>query len=163
MITRRNYLTITIVMFIVFFLFQFSNVALESWNHYEENSYITDISEIPQNSDSFHAEDTGAEDFAGDVRETVVYIGKEGDLRKTVSLWDSYTKRRLKTYLSPEEYEDSKEGKDQSLPAVIMVDSSDIDWGGEENCALLEKYVETGINLVFCNLPEVSVDRKSVV
>ena len=161
MITRRNYLTITIVMFIVFFLFQFSNVALESWNHYEENSYITDISEIPQNSDSFHAEDTGAEDFAGDVRETVVYIGKEGDLRKTVSLWASYTKRRLKTYLSPEEYEDSKEGKDQSLPAVIMVDSSDIDWGGEENCALLEKYVETGINLVFCNLPEVSVIEDS--
>lgn len=161
MITRRNYLTITIVMFIVFFLFQFSNVALESWNHYEENSYITDISEIPQNSDSFHAEDTGAEDFAGDVRETVVYIGKEGDLRKTVSLWASYTKRRLETYLSPEEYEDSKEGKDQSLPAVIMVDSSDIDWGGEENCALLEKYVETGINLVFCNLPEVSVIEDS--
>ena len=89
-------------MFIVFFLFQFSNVALESWNHYEENSYITDISEIPQNSDSFHAEDTGAEDFAGDVRETVVYIGKEGDLRKTVSLWASYTKRRLKSYLSHE-------------------------------------------------------------
>ena len=42
-----------------------------------------------------------------------------------------------------------------------MVDSSDIDWGGEENCALLEKYVETGINLVFCNLPEVSVIEDS--
>ena len=40
----------TIVMFIVFFLFQFSNVALESWNHYEENSYVLDTAEIPVRS-----------------------------------------------------------------------------------------------------------------
>lgn len=59
MISRRNYFTITVIMFIVFFLFQFSNVALESWNHYEENSYIIDTEEIPGKSDAYqvNAED----------------------------------------------------------------------------------------------------------
>ncbi len=56
MISRRNYFTITIVMFIVFFLFQFSNVALESWNHYEENSYVVDTSELPNSSDAYNLE-----------------------------------------------------------------------------------------------------------
>ncbi|MDE7186881.1 MAG: hypothetical protein K2O13_05170, partial [Lachnospiraceae bacterium] len=78
MISRRNYLTITIVMFIVFFLFQFSNVALETWNHYEENSYIVDSSELSNRSDAYYADaGTREEDFAGESRETVVYIGEE--------------------------------------------------------------------------------------
>ena len=53
-------------MFIVFFLFQFSNVALESWNHYEENAYMVDTSELPDRSDAYYADGSGeAEDFAG--------------------------------------------------------------------------------------------------
>lgn len=161
MITRRNYLTITIVMFIVFILFQFSNVALESWNHYEENSYITDTSEIPKRSDSYSIEDAGAEGFADDVRETVIYIGEEGNLSEMVSLWVSYTKRRLETYLTPEEYEDLKEQDNRALPAVIMIDSVSIDWGRERNCVLLEKYAQSGVDLVFCSLPDVSVIESS--
>ena len=39
MISRWNYLAITTVMLVVFFLFQFTNVALENWDGYEENSY----------------------------------------------------------------------------------------------------------------------------
>ena len=105
MISRRNYFTITVIMFIVFFLFQFSNVALESWNHYEENSYIIDTEEIPGKSDAYQINaDTG--DFVNDSRETVVYIGeKEGSVGETVSLWVTYTKRNMETYLSLEEYD----------------------------------------------------------
>lgn len=161
MITRRNYLTITIVMFIVFILFQFSNVALESWNHYEENSYITDTSEIPKRSDSYSMENVGAEGFADDVRETVIYIGEEGNLSETVSLWVSYTKRRLETYLTPEEYETVRGQDVRAYPAVIMIDSVSIDWDREINCDLLEKYVQSGVNLVLCNLPDVSVIKSS--
>ena len=113
MISRRNYFTITVIMFIVFFLFQFSNVALESWNHYEENSYIIDTEEIPGKSDVYQVNaDTG--DFVNDGRETVVYIGeKEGSVGETVSLWVTYTKRNMETYLSLEEYELSRKEKDR--------------------------------------------------
>ena len=162
MISRRNYFTITIVMFIVFFLFQFSNVALESWNHYEENSYIIDTSEIPDRSDSYDPERSDADDFAGDAREMVVYIGEEeGAVYETVSLWAGYTKRKIKSYLSPEEYEEARAPEDQPLPVMMAIDAANIGWDGEESCEKLEAYVQSGIHLVFCNLPEVSVMREN--
>ena len=39
MVTRRTYFIIAVVMFVMFFLFQFSGIALESWNDYETNPY----------------------------------------------------------------------------------------------------------------------------
>lgn len=39
MVSRRNYAAITIVMAIVFFLFQFLNMAKDHWNNYSTNQY----------------------------------------------------------------------------------------------------------------------------
>ena len=47
MISRRNYFAITIVMFIVFFLFLSTGVITEIWNDYEVNVYSGDIEELP--------------------------------------------------------------------------------------------------------------------
>ena len=161
MISRRNYFTITVIMFIVFFLFQFSNVALESWNHYEENSYIIDTEEIPGKSDAYQVNaDTG--DFVNDGRETVVYIGeKEGSVGETVSLWVTYTKRNMETYLSLEEYELSRKENSAASPVMIAVDPKAVDWDGEEGCKLLESYINEGSHLIFCGLPEVSVVKEN--
>ena len=163
MISRRNYFTITIVMFIVFFLFQFSNVALESWNHYEENSFIVDTEGIPNKSDAYSVESGGnTEDFSGDSREMVIYIGeKEEALGETVSWWVTYTKRSIRNYQSLEEYEAAKETDGSVLPLVIAVDSKAIDWNGEKDSRFLEEYVKSGINLIFCNLPDVSVVKEN--
>ena len=97
MISRRNYFAITIVMFIVFFLFQFSNVALESWNHYEENSYIVDTSELPNSSDAYRVgSDKDETGVVNTFRELVVYVGEEGEgVEETVSLLDNSTKRNI--------------------------------------------------------------------
>ena len=46
MVSRRNYFTITIVMFILFLLFQFTNVVLESWKGYEKNPYALDREQL---------------------------------------------------------------------------------------------------------------------
>ena len=101
MISRRNYFTITIVMFIVFFLFQFSNVALESWNHYEENAFVVDMSQMPNRSDVYSVNDS---DFAGDLRETVIYIGEQDKpTAETVFLWAAYAKKNLEAYPSLED------------------------------------------------------------
>ena len=53
MISRRNYFAITIVMFIVFFLFLSTGVITEIWNDYEVNVYSGDIEELPAESESF--------------------------------------------------------------------------------------------------------------
>lgn len=163
MISRRNYLTITIVMFIVFFLFQFSNVALESWNHYEENAYVADTSGLPDRSDVYLADGSReADDFAADERKTAVYIGAEEDaVGETVILWAAYTKRGLKIYPSLEEYEKAREKDDTVQPEVIALDAARIDWSKANACKLLEEYTETGIHLVFCNLPDVSVMKEN--
>ena len=159
MISRRNYFTITIVMFIVFFLFQFSNVALESWNHYEENSFIVDTADLPNRSDAYGM-NGGAEDegFINDSRELVVYIGKqEGNLEEIVSLWANYTKIGAAVYSSLEEYEDAKEKDKTASPTMTVIDSDAIEWNTDGSCELLKDYVDAGISLVFCNLPDVSI------
>ncbi len=42
MISRRNYFAITIVMFIIVFMFLSTGVITEIWNDYETNSYSMD-------------------------------------------------------------------------------------------------------------------------
>lgn len=46
MVSRRNYAAITVVMAIIFFLFQFLNMAKNHWNNYNTNQYATDVSEL---------------------------------------------------------------------------------------------------------------------
>lgn len=55
MISRWNYLAITTVMLVVLFLFQFTNVALESWDGYEENSFYIDREELPGEESAYAA------------------------------------------------------------------------------------------------------------
>lgn len=155
-------------MFIVFFLFQFSNVALESWNHYEENAYVVDTSVLPDKSDAYFADDSkDGEDFTGGARETAVYIGAgeeaaESDaIGETVTLWATYTKRGLKRYPSLEAYEAARRKDNTGQPALIAIDAAGTDWSDTENCRLLDGYVKEGIHLVFCNLPDVSVIKEN--
>ena len=46
MISRRSYLAIAAVMLVVLFMFQFTNVALELWNDYEEKEHARDVSSL---------------------------------------------------------------------------------------------------------------------
>lgn len=163
MISRRNYFTITVVMFIVLFLFQFSNVALESWNHYEVNDYIVDTSEISNRNDVFRADVTEKQrEFVHDLREMVVFIGdQEAAVGETVSLWTTYTKRNWAAYPTLEAYEKAKAAERDAEPAMILIEAAELDWKKEGSCDLLEAYVEAGIPLVFCNLPEVSVLKEN--
>lgn len=63
MVSRRNYLAITAVMLVVFFLFQFTNVALESWNDYKNNSYAVDRESLPPESGAYTAGTEGKADL----------------------------------------------------------------------------------------------------
>lgn len=155
MISRRNYFTITIVMFIVFFLFQFSNVALENWNHYEENAFVVDMSQMPNRSDVYSVNDS---DFAGDLRETVIYIGEQDKpTAETVFLWAAYAKKNLEAYPSLADYEAAKKTEQAVQPSVIALDAAGVDWDRDNSCDLLEECIQSGSSLIFCNLPDVSV------
>ena len=162
MISRRNYFAITVIMAVVFFLFQFINVARDSWNNYEVNPYVKDREELPGREDAYGLGQESQDDYP--VEETdkkpnrgeIVYIGDEaGKTGCVAKAWAVYTKRGFRAYGTLQQYETGKEETD--TPEMILLDSGSIDWEQAEELARLETYLREGSNLVFCNLPEASL------
>ena len=58
MVSRRNYAAITAVMVIIFFLFQFLNMAKDHWNDYSENQYAVDVNELSGADNVYVASDS---------------------------------------------------------------------------------------------------------
>ena len=58
MVSRRNYAAITAVMAIIFFLFQFLNMAKDHWNDYSENQYAVDVNELSGADNVYVASDS---------------------------------------------------------------------------------------------------------
>ena len=164
MISRWNYLAITTVMLVVFFMFQFTNVALESWDGYEENSYYLDREGLPGESSAYQpgtdltAGEGGADAAFSDSRSRVVYIGAAGGTEENVvSTWAVYTKQNIDSYTSFEEYKKAEKKKKNQSPEMIIINSDDIEWNQKGLCGELEKYADGGADLVFCNLPDTEV------
>lgn len=157
MVSRWNYIAITVVMAITFFLFQFTNVMLESWNNYEENSYVRDIDELPGRDDAYMA---GSVETSSGAKDMIVYIGDaENPISRTVHTWTDYTKKEVLTYNTLEAYEASDWREREVLPRMIVLDAQSIDWEKENEYA--EEYVASGIRLVFCNLPDAAAIRQN--
>lgn len=161
MVSHRNYLAITAIMLVVLFLFQFTNVALESWNAYESNSYAVEKEWLPGRSGRYGAggqEEGNREGVWDTSRNVVIYIGSmDGPLRKVVNTWSSYIKWQIKSYESLKEYERLKSQDKTDVPQIMVINSADMDWAQEENIEQLDIYARSGINLVFSDLPDVSV------
>ncbi len=171
MISRWNYLAITTVMLVVLFLFQFTNVALENWNGYEENSYYQDREELPGAGSAYKAGTgitggtggIGKEKTADSLRRRVVYIGAEDSPEKgVVHTWASYSKRNFTDYGTLKEYEEAEQGDKERLPEILVISPDNVDWGQWGLCRELEGYVDDGISLVFCGLPDVDVVKDNV-
>jgi len=169
MISRWNYLAITTVMLVVFFLFQFTNVALENWDGYEENSYYQDREKLPGADSAFKAgngmsgsmEDSG--EVSADLRGRVVYIGADSRAEKdVVYTWAAYTKRSAASFGTLEEYEQAEHEEGDLNPEMLVISSADLDWGQRSLYRNLERYVDAGINLIFCSLPDVEVIKNNV-
>lgn len=159
MVSRRNYFAITVVMFIVFFLFQFTNVVLEGWNGYEKNSYVRNKGELAGRESAYEAGAEDEKDTFADVRKRLVYIGDADDAAGgVIKNWVNYTKRGMDTYGTVQEYE--KAGKN-ATPEIMVIDAEHIDWEEKDICDRLESYTDQGINLIFSKLPEVSVIKEN--
>lgn len=155
MVSRRIYFAIVAIMFVIFFLFQFSAVTLEMWNDYEKNPYVKDVNELPGKSDTYQAaQSEEAED------RMAVYIGDAEDrMGNMAEAWALYSKRVLKTYATVAAFEKSEAAKleGSAVPKMVIIDSSRINWEEEASVQSLEAYVNAGMNLVFCGLPDADV------
>ncbi|EOS71965.1 hypothetical protein C818_00112 [Lachnospiraceae bacterium MD308] len=159
MISRRNYFAITIVMFIIFFMFLSIGVMTERWNDYETNPYWKDRNMLPGESVSYSVNKDAAK-LSGQARDLIVYIGGE-KMEEAVGVWASYTKREMKSYTSLELCKSAEWKLDKSVPYMLVIDPDYIRWEEDTELEALEEYLDTGSDVVFCRMPDVSVVKKS--
>ena len=170
MISRRNYISISIIMGVVLFLCMFINNLKDAWNDYTVNDCVEDASAYPSRAGIFlpaeHAgEDAEAEaaealtGAAAVTRNRVVCIGgPDGELARLVREWAMYTRRDMDSYPSAEAY---REGENNTNPAeLLVVDPEQIRWEGEDT-GILKACVDQGTHLVFQSLPDPSVIREN--
>ncbi len=160
MISRRNYFAITIIMFIIVFLFLSTGVITEIWNDYEVNSYSEDIEKLPGKSESYSVNRDAADGSSEESRDFIVYIGGE-NMEEAIAVWASYTKKNMESYPSLNQCEDAKWKVRQRIPSMLVIDPDHIRWEEEEELECLEEYLDTGSDVVFCSMPDVSVIKKS--
>lgn len=159
MVSRRNFFSITIIMCIVFFLFQFLNVAKEHLNHYETNSNKTEVSQLKDQKD---AEKAAATQVSINGKQ-MVFIGK--DFQKTTgkmaSDWAGYRKWSIKDYTSIQAYQTALSSGAVKKPYLILIQAEDMDWKNQETTKLLQNYVKDGVQIIFCGLPDVTVIKEN--
>lgn len=157
MISRWNYVSMTIVMGVVLLMFQLTNVMLERWNNYEENNFVKSWEELPRESDA-HAL---AEDEADPSRGMVVYVGSgEAPACEVMRQWAVYTKQNFMSCETLEDYESRGEELDEYPEKIVGVHSADVDWENEEAWKCLED-AGRDTSLVFCGLPEAGTVKSS--
>ncbi len=151
MVSRRNYFSIIIMMAVLFFMFQFSQIIKESGNKYNENEFARGEGELPSGVEQWKPSDM-ATSISND--EYILFFGdEESELGNVVAQWCNYTKREL---VFGELYEYPKP---EQLPELILLDAEFSEVGRKS--VFLEPVLEWGVPIVFCNVPEAKDIQKS--
>lgn len=165
MVSRRNYVAITAVMVIIFFLFQFLNMAKDHWNDYSENQYAVDVNElsgvdnvyVAPDSDELDQQSTGL--IPWEKKKCVVCIGsnESNTMGEMIENWALYMKRKISYYESISAYENAISKKTQDTPQFVLVDPDFINWDDTKQIRSLQTCVENGISVIFGKLPDASI------
>lgn len=165
MVSRRNYAAITAVMVIIFFLFQFLNMAKDHWNDYSENQYAVDMNElsgadnvyVAPDSDELDQQSTGL--IPWEKKKCVVCIGsnESNTMGEMIGNWALYMKRKISYYESISAYENAISKKTQDTPQFVLVDPDFINWDDTKQIRSLQTCVENGISVIFGKLPDASI------
>ncbi|MCM1325061.1 MAG: DUF2194 domain-containing protein [Bacteroidales bacterium] len=153
MISRRNFFSICIMMAVLVFMFQFSQVFKAWGSNYNVNEYVSESQ--PSGQDKWQSADYKTSDKNFPVRDYVLFLGeKDTELWNVVKQWCTYTKKDTLTAPNTRGFELPGE----HLPVMILIDSDAINFAMEMSSLL--KVTQYGVPVVFCNLPEVSVIKK---
>lgn len=147
-VSRRLYFTASVIMMVLFVMFQVTVAMRDYWNEYEVNEYAAVSSEL--RAEGCHKSRINDPDVDGGY---VVIIG-DGESDSTVNMaeiWCEYSKRDYFIYHSLKD-----------APEMTILDSEfiilDFDFlDPEKDTSALMKYADKGVNMVFANLPEPSV------
>ena len=137
MVSKRKFFSIATMMFVLFFLFQFSMVLRDSKNTYDINSSLTEKKADGRNRWTPSDNVTGADS-------SVVFIGNEnGDMVTVISRWCTYAKRKLISCKSVSTYK----ADDKNLPEMMILESEK--YADGDNLTTLETLEKKGVIIVF--------------
>mgnify|MGYP005900532065 FL=1 len=136
-VSKRKFFSIATMMFVLFFLFQFSMVLRDSKNTYDINSSLTKKKADGENQWTPSDSVTGADS-------SVVFVGnKAGDMGTAVSRWCTYAKRKLISCKSVSTYKSD----DKNLPEMMILESEK--YADGNNLSTLETLEKKGVIIVF--------------
>lgn len=141
MVSKRKFFSIATMMFVLFFLFQFSMVLRDSKNTYDVNSSLTEKKADGENQ--WTPSDSNSTTVIGD-DSSVVFVGnKAGDMGTAVSRWCTYAKRKLISCKSVRTYKSD----DKNLPEMMILESEK--YADSGNLTTLETLEKKGVIIVF--------------
>lgn len=149
MVSRRNFFTITLIMLVLLFMFLAPEVVKNEMNNYSVNAYADGTGSAFTAEEMYPVGEIEAERSG----RHIVYIGNpvDGAAGTMVRQWCVYSKRYLENFTSVRQYRPRK-GR---LPEAVLIDSAYLD--AEMDTGTLTAWVEQwGLNLVFCNLPDLT-------
>ncbi len=145
MISRRNFISIIMMMAVIFLLFHFSQIVIDNESQFDMNAFSVEVQSLP----------TGKNAWSGNVQDITLggngyvlfFSTEDNKLLNIVSQWCVYTKRNLMVADSPEDFE-----MPQILPEMIILDTLHTELG--TNSMFAEELTEYGVPIVFCDLPD---------
>ena len=145
MVSRRNLVTIILMMITIFFMFQFTQVVKVRNNQYDTNLYAKESVLV-----------SGEQFKANAYAEQIIFIGDQnGECYKTVKEWCNYSKRYLFSYEKPSVI------KDQAVKNahLVLIDSKTVDIVTDSKA--FNDMAANGTTMVFLNFPEAAKIKDS--
>lgn len=154
MVSKRKFFSITIMMFILLFLFQFSMIMRDRQNAYDVNSELTAKKADGQNA--WKQEETDLKTLVENQESYVLFIGDaEKNMGIAVERWCTYTKRSLLTDTSLAQYI----SKTDQVPEIVILESEK--YADAANLKQLKEYVSAGSIVIFGSLEDAGEIQKN--
>lgn len=150
MVSRRNFATITIMLVILLFMFQFTGVMKDKLSKYGINEYQESARTELTEKDMFPASGQSEQKTA-----RVFYAGQSEKTKNTVKWWCTYSKRDFQTADSLNVIMDDED----DLPDVLVLDGTYLE--NRENINAVSDAVENGVNVVVSGLPDADEIEKN--
>ena len=142
MVSKRNFFSIAIMMFVLLFLFQFSMVIRDRQNTYDINSNLT--ARGADGKDAWQKQQLDMDSLTQTDRKYVIFVGNaSGEMAEAVDRWCTYAKWNFARCSSVDEVQEDAE----ILPGMLILESEKYALG--EHLKKLEKLVQNGVTIVF--------------
>ena len=146
MVSRRNFISISIMMLTLLFMFMATQVYHEYMAENERNEFIPEY--VISGADEWQQDVFDVADPYLDTQ-YVLFLGNENSsVGQTVQKWCRYTKRNLVTCEDLNGFAGSI-GENQEY---VLVESANLDI--QKDLQTLNQFAEAGVNIVFCDLPQ---------